>query len=446
MIGTWKLRWLWFMTTGLALAVVVGIIALVVQHTAAHQLAHYVHVRDLHIVRHVAHKLDVADHREGWRRLQQRAEDIANQLGVSLVIHPLGSSATLKVGTLSGQGGGPGRVIVPLRRGSRILGWVTLVNPPSFEPELSPVLRAIERALMVAAGSGFLLALGVSGWFGRIASKPLETLSSATRRVAEGRRDIHVPVTGVAEAQILAKNFNVMTEALAASEHREHQFVAYMAHELRTPLSVLGGYLEALDEGVLVPGYSPDTVLRDQVRHLVRLVDDLQTLALADARELTLRWESIEFASWLGVFLQPFRDEAQRRGLTFHDDLPSTLPRVVCDADRIGQALHNILQNAFKYTPSGGNVTVSAQADLEAVIVQVHDTGIGVRPEELPYLFDRLYRTDPARSRDTGGAGLGLAVTKQLITLHGGQVGVNAGPGPGTTFWLKIPQHPRQSL
>ena len=434
------LRWLLFIVTSVSLLVVVGITATAVERTAQHQLAHYERVRDVQIARHIAHQLGVADRRGGWTMVHEVALESASQLGSALVIRTLAGSLALQVGTFGRSAVGPKGVTVPFRRGRAIVGTMTLVNPPSFEPKLSPVLKAIERALIIAAILGLALALAISWWLGGFAVRALEHMSLATRSMAEGQREVQVPIEGVAEAQQLAQNFNAMTKALAVSERSQHQLVADMAHELRTPLSVLAGYLEAVEDGILIPGSNAYTVIHDQTQHLIRLVGDLQTLALADADELSIQPEAVDLRPWLGQFLTIPSAEAKRLGLDFRQEIPSNLPTVRCDPDRLGQALQNFLQNAFKYTPTGGTVTVSATADPSDVTIAVEDTGMGVQPGELPYLFDRLYRTDPARARDTGGSGLGLPLAKKLIELQGGQVGVDSVVGKGSRFWLKIPR------
>ncbi len=440
LIGRVRLRWLLFFAAGIALTTAITIIGITVRQTAAHQLERYIRVRDQRIAHQVSRELRRAVHDGGWPMMQQVAEQTAHQLGTGLIIHAARPQAMLRIPPTAGTLRAQNRVTVPLfSRRHRFLGTLTLVNPPSFEPRLSPVLLAIERALIAATVIALAVALGLSWWMGNFASKPMERLSRAARSVARGQREVQVPVDGTCEVRELAEDFNRMTHALSASERRQHQLVADVAHELRTPLSVLAGYLEALQDGVEVSGQDAFTLVRSQTRHLVRLVNDLEILALADADELALHLRPVELSDWLAERLPTYRAAAQQHGLDFRATVAAELPSLACDPDRLAQALGNLIDNAVKYTPGGGSVDVAIERSGDRVRFQVHDTGIGIDPKHFPHLFDRLYRTDPARARDTGGAGLGLAIAKKFVDLHGGHLGVNSSPGQGSTFWFDIP-------
>ncbi len=438
-----RLRWLLFFTASIALTAAIGIIGIAVRQTATDQLQRYVHLREQRIARQIAHDLRRAAHHGGWPLMQLVARQTAHQLGTGLILHA--DRKVLRIAPAAGTPHTPSLVTVPLFSRQGPLGSLTLINPPGFEPRLSPVLQAIERALLAATIFALALALGISWWMGNFASRPLERLSRASRAVARGQREVRVAVHGTSEVRQLSEDFNRMTHALAASERRQHQLVADVAHELRTPLSVLAGYLEALQDGVEVPGQDAYALLRGHTRHLVRLVNDLETLALADADELPLHWRTVELSDWLGGWLPTYQVTAQQAGLAFRTAVADDLPPLLCDPDRLEQAIRNFIDNSLKYTPNGGSVAVSIERSPGGILFRVQDTGIGIDPEHIPLLFDRLYRTDPARARDSGGAGLGLAVTKKFVELHGGSVGVTSAPGQGSTFWFKIPLSPAAS-
>ncbi len=437
-----SLRWLLFGAAFVTLTSVVGLLGITVLHTAQHQLSHYATQRDTRIAHRIARELVVAFRHGGMIRLERQAEVSAAQWGTGLTMqnssghviiaaHPPGAQST---------GGPSASVTVPLRLGAVSIGTMTLVHPPIFEPRLSPVLQAIEQRLALAAVLGFIIALVVSIWVGREAAGPFRKVALAAQAVAAGRRDIYLTPAGVSEARTLAKDFNHMAEALNASETQQRQLIADMAHELRTPLSILLGYVTALDDGVSIPGQDPMTLIREQTRFLVRLTDDLQMLARADSQALELRPQSVEVRPWLKHTVDAVVDMAIQRGITLTVVVPDDLTPVAWfDADRLRQALSNYLDNALKYTGPGGRVTVSAQSDGESLMLSVSDTGIGVDSSDLPHVFDRLYRADRARARSTGGMGIGLAIAKKLVEMSGGSVGVQSVKGKGSTFWLTIP-------
>jgi signal transduction histidine kinase len=212
-----------------------------------------------------------------------------------------------------------------------------------------------------------------------------------------------------------------------------------IAHELRTPLSNIRGYLEALQDGVTEPSATLIDSLHDEALLLNRLVDDLQDLALAEAGQLTLVRRPTALQGIVESMVQAMSPLASKQNLCVNVVLPADLPPVIVDAERIGQVLRNLVQNAFTHTPPGGEIIIEATTVDSMVAVEVRDTGQGIAAEHLPYIFDRFYRTDRSRSRATGGAGLGLAIVKQLVQAHGGEVRVTSTPGVGTTFTFTVP-------
>ena len=300
-------------------------------------------------------------------------------------------------------------------------------------------LAAVNRSVLVGALIAGLAAVAVTLALSSRILRPVERLTEAAQRMEKGDLTVRVPVTSEDEIGQLAHAFNSMAGSLAQQEQLRRNMVTDVAHELRTPLTNLRGYLEAARDD-LVPA---DTALVDNLYEetmlLSRLVADLQELAQAEAGQLTLLRQSIHLAGIVEQAAAILRPQANAKGLTLTVALPDNLPSVDVDPERVGQVLRNLLNNAVAHTPEGGEVTVTARAAEAEVAVSVHDTGAGIPPEHLPYVFDRFYRADKSRARQTGGAGLGLAIAKQLVVAHGGAISVESAPGQGATFTFTLP-------
>jgi signal transduction histidine kinase len=222
--------------------------------------------------------------------------------------------------------------------------------------------------------------------------------------------------------------------------------VTDIAHELRTPLTNLRGYLEALRDGVSAPSPATLASLHEEAVLLAQLVDDLQDLTLAEAGQLALRRAPLRVADALGRARQALRPQAEDRGVRLRVEPPATaLPDVLADERRLGQILRNLIANAIRHTPPGGEVVLSAAASPDGVELVVRDTGQGIAAEHLPHVFERFYRADASRARTTGGAGIGLAVVKQLVEAHQGRVDVHSTPGQGSTFRFTLPAAARKA-
>ena len=269
--------------------------------------------------------------------------------------------------------------------------------------------------------------------------RPVETLTAAARRMEKGDLSQRVEAQSSDEIGELARAFNAMADGLNRLEELRRNMVSDVAHELRTPLSNIRGYLEAVRDGVVEPKPEVIDSLYEEAMLLNRLVDDLQELALAEAGQLTLERQLVAPAGLANRAVEAARGQASASGIALRTDLPERLPLVNVDPQRIGQVLGNLLSNALTHTPSGVEVVVTARADGSEVQLSVSDTGEGVRPEHLPYIFERFYRADRSRSRTTGGTGLGLAIAKQLVEAHGGRIEVESEVGQGTRFTFTLP-------
>ncbi|MGW1611819.1 sensor histidine kinase [Streptomyces sp. NPDC002285] len=302
-------------------------------------------------------------------------------------------------------------------------------TPPTLSA--TPVITA-------AAAIGVLVILSAL-ILGRTVLRPVSALTAATRNLADGDLEHRVPATGRDEIARLARAFNRMADSLQASEERQRRLTADIAHELRTPLANLRGYLEALQDGILTP--TPDLLhaLHGEALLQQRIVDDLQDLALAEAGALTYHHDTINLSELLSACHTAHHPHATTAGIALH--LDAGIPALVHgDPDRLRQALGNLITNALRATPPDGTITLTlARPDQDHAAIHVRDTGTGIPAEHLPHLFDRFWRADPARGRTTGGSGLGLAITRQIITDHHGTITVNSTPGTGTTFTITLP-------
>jgi signal transduction histidine kinase len=256
--------------------------------------------------------------------------------------------------------------------------------------------------------------------------------------MASGELEQAVPVNSVDEIGELAAAFNQMSRAVSRANSARRQMTADVAHELRTPLTVIAGYVEAMRDGVLAPTPERLSVIYSEMEHLQHLVGDLRTLSQADAGELKLSLQPLDPAEVLQQTSAAFAHQAAQKGVRLELLLDSGLPRVLADETRLDQVLDNLLSNALRHTPSGGRVVLAASATGGRVRLAVQDTGPGIAPEALPYIFDRFYRADGSRSEETGQSGLGLAIAKALVEAHGGTISVEAAVGQGTTFGIEL--------
>ena len=282
-------------------------------------------------------------------------------------------------------------------------------------------------------------------WVGSLASRrftvPLSETMKAADALASGDLSARVPEQGDGELRRFVRSFNVMAEALEAADRQRRELLADVAHELRTPLTIIQGNLEGLRDGVYDP--SPDhlDLVLDETRNLSRLVEDLRLLAVAEAGQLRMKPQMLDVRQLLVDVRDAFTAQADEAGISLAVEVSSPVPPLYADPQRLGQVLGNLLANSLQHTPSGGLVTLGAEADSEWREVQlwVADTGEGIPGEDLPYLFDRFYRTDKSRTRSTGGAGLGLPIARQLVRAHGGRIGVESQLGQGTRFTVALP-------
>jgi signal transduction histidine kinase len=295
------------------------------------------------------------------------------------------------------------------------------------------VLGVLILAVVVAVGAATVLAAVLGGRLAR----PLRDIGAAARQIAEGDYHARLPRRGPDELLSLTDSFNQMAAALEEQERMRREFIANAAHELRTPLTNLQGYLEALRDGVVQPERETFASLLDEADRLVRLSRSLDQLAAGDAGVGEHRPVELDLGDVIHSALELVRPAAQSAALELDADLRGRLP-VRADPDRIAQVLSNLLNNAIRYTPAGGRVTVRAERRPNDVLVSVANTGPGIPASELPHVFERFYRVEKSRDRARGGAGIGLSIVQQLVEAAGGRVGAESGDG-STRFWFTLP-------
>jgi signal transduction histidine kinase len=312
-------------------------------------------------------------------------------------------------------------------------------TPPSLPDPNPDLLQEVSRFLLQAA----LLAATISLIFGLIASRgltaPLNRLVEGARAIGAHQLSYRVPVKGSQEFKEVARAFNDMAAALEQAESLRRNLLADVAHELRTPLTVLEGNLRAILDDVYALDKEEIARLYDHTRLLHHLVDDLHELAQAEAGQLPIQRQPVDLAELALETVDLFAPMAEEKGVDLHVAADQSV-NISGDRARLGQVMQNLLVNALRHTPSGGRISVRVAADTSTATFEVTDTGEGIAPEDLPQVFERFYRTDKARARDTGGAGLGLAIVRALTMAHGGSVSAHSeGRGKGSTFRVTLP-------
>jgi signal transduction histidine kinase len=355
--------------------------------------------------------------------------------------------------------------LIVIAAGAVTLFVVTLVTAPTLHDRLmaavlgpghtaaqSPDMAAMERAtsaifqtaiqqaLLLSGGAAALVAVAVSLLISARIVTPVRQMLTASRRIAAGHYAERVPAHGADELAALAAQFNTMAGELEATERRRVALIGDVAHELRTPLATIEGYIEGVLDGVVMPSDETWALMQDEVGRLTRLVRDLQELSRAEAKQLALHLSRVACGTLIAQATARLAPQYAEKGVELAVAAPAEPLTIQVDPDRMLQVLVNLLGNALRATPAGGRVAVTAQAADDAVTVTVSDTGIGIDAAHLPHLFERFYRVDSARSRGLGGHGIGLTISKSLVEAHGGQIwAASAGLGAGATVGFTLP-------
>ncbi len=298
---------------------------------------------------------------------------------------------------------------------------------------------AINRFLLWGGLSAVAIAFIITFLLSRYILAPIKALTSTAKKLGQGDFSQRVKISNRGEVAELAKTFNAMATGLENTEKLRRNMVADIAHELRTPLSNVAGYLEAIQDDVIKPDKATINSLSEEVGLLSRLVDDLQELALADAGELKLMRQPEDLCLLIEQSVKAIQTKAREKSLNMKTEINQPIPLVNIDYQRISQVLRNLLANAITHTPDGGCITVSAKTEGEFVKISVQDTGEGIPAADLPNMFERFYRVDKSRARNRGGSGLGLTIAKRLVEAHGGSIGVQSELGKGSCFYFTLP-------
>jgi two-component system sensor histidine kinase BaeS len=301
-------------------------------------------------------------------------------------------------------------------------------------------LNAVRNSLWLAALVAILVGVALGFFFSWLITGPMRQLTLAARKVATGDFSYRISQKSDDEIGKVSDAFNTMAEELEKKERSRRQLLADTAHELRNPLSIIQGNLEAWLDGVITPTPEQVASVYDETVLLSRLVTDLRDLSLAEAGQLKLYQNATELGEFVSAEIASVQNRCQEKRISIDAELPIGLPLVFIDRDRIRQVLHNLIDNALRYTKAGGAIKIGASHKARGwVTVYVSDSGSGIAPEDLPHVFDHFYKVDRSRHRGHGGAGIGLAMVKQLVELHGGKVWVESRKGKGSTFFFTLP-------
>jgi signal transduction histidine kinase len=300
----------------------------------------------------------------------------------------------------------------------------------------------VDQSLLISAFAALAAAVIVSLFVSRRIVEPLQELSFTSQRLARGYYHERTSIRSDDELADLSHSINQLAEALEQTEQRRLALLADVAHELRTPLTTIEGYMEGLIDGVIKPEDRIFAMIQHEAVRLKWLIEELALLSRAEAGQLRVRPQPTELTTLCEHVAAQFQPQFHAKNVHLALKLQPDLPDVLADPDRLEQIMINLLSNALRYTPAGGTVTISAQAHDFFVQIGVHDTGIGIPGDHLPHIFERFYRVDKSRNRQSGGTGIGLTIARHLVYAQGGEIWVESdGPGRGAAFFITLPLH-----
>ena len=328
----------------------------------------------------------------------------------------------------------------PIQYDGETIAYLAIISPQFRpNPQEEQFLKRTNSALLYAGIIAVVLAIPLGLIFTRTLLRPLANLNTAISKMEKGELLQQVPKTSNDELGNVIEGFNQMSNALSKANARREQMTSDIAHELRSPLTVINGYLEAMQDGVLNPTSERIEIIQQEVNQLNRLVNDLRTLALADSGQLKIVKDFVDLQMIFSHLQSAYALFIKSKSLEISFTIEPQLIHIYADEGRIIQVLSNLITNAVRHTDEGGKIFVDAFNKENETVIEVKDTGEGIPKEDLDFVFERFYRTDPSRQTTTSQSGLGLSIVKAIIETHGGSVDVESEIGKGTTFSISLP-------
>ncbi|MFM8425254.1 MAG: sensor histidine kinase [Chloroflexota bacterium] len=328
----------------------------------------------------------------------------------------------------------------PIQSDGKTVGVLLLPMAPERSPLDYEFLRRLNGSIFLSAIATLALALFLGILLSRSISRPIQELTKATHHMADGKLGQQVPVRSRDELGELAQSFNKMSADLARSFNLRKQMTADIAHELRTPISLILGHAEGVKDGVLKPTRENFEIIREEAERLEHLVSDLRTLSLADAGELSVDFQPVDVNTLMSDVHTHYLTLFNQKRITLNLETAPVFLKANLDPNRFAQVLTNILDNALRYTPENGQVQLAVRSVNNNIQISIQDSGDGVTHEEASHLFDRFYRVDESRARDDGGSGLGLAIAKSIVEMHKGRIWAESEKGKGLRVVIELPR------
>jgi signal transduction histidine kinase len=323
--------------------------------------------------------------------------------------------------------------------GKKVGTILTSQSALRFNPEENLFLERTNDALLFAVGAAMLIALLIGIFLARTLISPMQELTQAAQNIAKGQLEQQVKVTSKDEIGQLAEAFNRMSLEVARVNQLRRQMTADIAHDLRTPLTVIAGYVESMRDGVLRPTPERLALIYTEIERLQNLVGDLKMLSQVEAGEIALHLQKVMVKEMLERAVAPFQHKAEKQNVQLKVEVQEDLPELRVDEARMMQVFSNLISNALRYTPEGGKISLIGQRLGDKLVLTVRDTGVGIAEEDLPYIFERFYQVDRARSSASGESGLGLAIVNALVKAQKGEVSAQSTQGEGTAIQITFP-------
>ncbi len=444
-----SLRWRLFLAFILVILVTIGTVSIFVSRASQTEIEQYQLRMEQNQQERIACLLSQYGlHGEGWADVQPAVQHMQGIFGQHIIL--VDDQGTVVADSLSehidekynASWLGTGQQVHYIQNNDGNPGILYTTSDSTYVDSAASILSlsdSINRFWIWGGSRAIMVALAITFWLSQRISAPIHALTIANTRIGEGDFSSRLAFRGKDEVAALVKSFNSMADKLKQAEQIRRDLVADVAHELRAPVSSIRAYLEAMRDGLMDTNRKSLDSLYEDIILLSRLIDDLQTISLADAGQLNLVYQPEDIARVVRSVAESVQPKAMVKGIHLTINLPSSLRKVRIDAQRISQVLYNLLDNAIRHTPGGGRILVNVMEQEGVIKVTVSDTGEGIPPEDLSHMFERFYRVDKSRSRATGGSGLGLTIARRLVEAHGGTIEVQSKVGEGSHFTFTIP-------